>query len=579
MPKERKRVSELKFTKRLCAMMLCIAMSLSSLTFADNGGEAGNRAPDYKNENYSYQYELFMEIFKMYAETHLYEFTEEELTEAFVMKLLHDYPELFKLFVNTMLGTMDEYSDYYEIGTGIAASKATTGYGISLGDETGYEARKHGRTEPGVYVTGVLYNSNVLKAGIRVGDRLVSVEGIPVDGITAEAALWLVRMLPFVAKEEFDKDGNSLGIPNEPEFIIDEETGIKTYPLHMVFERDGETFEVALTKGKMLASEITYDAPADKNYSYIAITSFQGETVVQDFKAALQSAEADGRKNLIIDLRGNGGGVLDYAREMADMLVTGEDKVMFYLNSRSMESPEAVIAEPDGFEFDKITLIVDEYSASASELFAMILQYHCKALLVGKNTYGKAVGQSAYELITGDMFTITTFEMLTPELESYNGVGLAPDAEIGICLKKYEFPEGLEIFNYINYKEMSQGVESETVLGFEKRMYMLGYLRLEKVDGIYDESTTAAINAMRLYLDKEPTGLLDDKDVEHITLEINRLKNYFYTYDSQLEVAEISFSSASQARRLAKELENASKKVEEQKAAYEEEAKRQAMEE
>lgn len=558
--------------------MLCISVCLSSLAFAQGGeGYYAGSAPDYEEEYSSYQYDLFMEIFKMYSETHLYEFTEEELTEAFVMKLLHDYPELFKLFVNTMLGTMDGYSSYYETGTGIAAGKSTIGYGIALGDETSYEARKMGLTEPGIYVTQVLYNSNALKAGIKVGDRLVSVEGISTEGITPDAALGLVRMLPYVKEEAFDENGNSLGIPDEPEFIVDETTGKKSYPLHLTLERNGKTYDVSLTKGEMLASNITYDAQEDKSYAYIGISSFQGDTVVQDFKAALQSAESDGRKNLIIDLRGNGGGVLDYAKEMADMLVTGKDKVLFYINSRGVDEPEAVLSDDEGYEFDKITLIVDEYTASASELFAMILQYYCDAKLVGKTTYGKGVGQSAYEFATGDMFTITTFEMLTPDLESYNGVGLIPDAEIKTCLKKYTFPESLEIFNYINYKEISEGTQSDTVLGLEKRLYMLGYLRLEKVDGIYDKSTTSAINSMKLYRTKEPTGLLDDEDVERITLEINNLKNYYYEYDSQIEVAEMSFSSLSQAKRRAKELENASKKVEQHKAEYLEEARKEAM--
>lgn len=556
--------------KRICASVLALVMCTYAALAAQTQPAAGSYegvytgyTPDYEKQYQNYYYSLFNEIKKLYGETHLYEFSEEQLTEAFLMKLTKENPGLIKLFINTLLGTMDKYSAYYEVGMGINSDGSTGGYGIGIGDETSYAVRSLGCNTPGVYVTSVIEGSNALAAGVRAGDRIVSVEGIPVEGLTPDAVLYLVKRLPYVEKEVFDENGVSLGIPGEPEYVLDEISGQKQYLLHMTLARGNETFDIALTKGRMFPSSINFEIPDKKDYAYLQITDFTGQNVVRDFRAALEEAKKKKVYNLIIDLRDNTGGVMDFAVEMANMLISEKDRLLFYINSRNHTEPEAVYSTGGGMTFDKITVLCNENSASASELFAMILRQHCSAILVGKTTYGKAVGQETYSMASGDMFSITTFEMLTPTKDSYNEVGLVPDVEIKQCLAKYEFPTDLETFNYINYKEMSEGTQSDTVKGFERRMAMFGFLRPEYADGVYDSATTAVINALRLYMGKAPTGLLDDGDVEFVTLIINKYKNRYYTYDSQLECAEMTFLSRSQARRRAKELERESDRVQE----------------
>ncbi len=564
--------------KRICASVLALLLCASGASAAvitqtdfGKGAEVGVYAgysPDYEKMYSGYYYNLFNEIKKLYVDTHLYEFSEEQLTEAFLMKLMKENPDLMKLFINTLLGTMDRYSAYYEVGMGINSDGSVGGYGIGIGDETSYTARKLGHKTPGIYVTQVIAESAALAAGIKPGDRLVAVEGISTEGLTTDAVLYLVKWLPFVEKEAFDENGVSLGIPNEPEFVLDQVTGKKKYILHLKFERDGEIFEVGLVKGTMLPSSINFEIPYGKNYGYLQITDFTGQNVVADFKRALDTAKDERVHDLIIDLRGNGGGVMEYATEMANMLISEKDRLLFYINSRDHDTPEAVYSTGGGMTFDKITVLCDEYTASASELFAMVLKYNCAAILVGKTTYGKAVGQETYSMANGDMFSITSFELLTPTKDSYNEIGLVPDVEINTCIKRLEFPEALETFNYINYKEMTLGTQSDTVLGFERRMVLFGFMRPEYADGIYDEATTSVINALRLYSGKEPNGQLDDGDVAYLTLVINKYKNYYYTYDSQLECAEMTFLSRSQGKRRAKELERESEKVEAEYLAY-----------
>lgn len=536
--------------------------------------------PDYKKQYDSYQYGLFKDILKLYTESHLYEFTEEQVTEAFLMKLFRENPILMKQYIDILLGTMDEYSAYYEAGMGLASDGSGLAYGITLSDEKHYVVKDMGLSEKGTYITGVTEGSNAALAGLSAGDRILSVEGIPLEALTYDAATTLIRFLPYVEDEVFDENGVSLGIPNEPEHIVDELTGKKSYILHMTLERpDGTQYEAKLTKSRVIPSNIGVTIPEGKSYAYISIASFIGDKTVEDFDKALSTAIEKKRDNLIIDLRDNGGGALDNAIRMANLLISEEGRTLFYLNARDKDTLTAVKSIGGGRTFEKITVMVNGNSASASELLAMILSFQCGATIVGSTTYGKAVGQNSFSFVGGDMFTITTFEILDPLKKSYHQKGLTPDVEIAPGLRKYEFPEGLPVFNYINYKELSEGIESETALGLEKRLVLLGILREEYADGVYDTNTTAAIKALRTDFQKTPEALLDDDDVANITNLINGLKNRYYYNDDELEVAEMTFSSRSQAKRRAKELTKIDEQAREQKAKEEKEFLEQAKKE
>lgn len=542
--------------------------------------------PDYSGYN-SAQYELFMDILKLYTDTHLYEFTEGQAAEAFIMKLLRENPELMNLFLDTLLTTMDPYSGYYEAGTGLASDGSSKGYGIRFASEENGSIKSMGLTAPGLYVIEVVNGSPAQQAGIMVGDRIVSVEGLPLDGLTLDGASYLLKNLPYVADEEFDAEGNSLGIPNEPEFIItNEETGKKEYPIHLDIERNGEIIPVKMLKGRVRYSDVSYERSPDKTYSYIQVTSFSSDSVVKDFASAIEKAKKESNGNLLIDLRDNTGGSVEAAIDMINMLIEEKDRVILYYNSRNHTEPEPIYSEGTGYTFEKITILVNEYSASASELFAMALSYNCGAIIVGTPTFGKGVGQQGYTFANGDMFTITSLEILDPLKRSYHNIGLTPDVEIDVLMTKYDFPENVGELMFIPtgsipnedptaeegaelpIMEIKVGDESENILALEKRLNILGFLRESFVDGKADENTLAAVKSYEVYIYGEPAGTLDEREVKLINSMSEKYKNHYYYYDSQMEVAKMSFSSRSQAKRKAKELNTEASRVQKEYEAY-----------
>ena len=245
--------------------------------------------------------------------------------------------------------------------------------------------------------------------------------------------------------------------------------------------------------------------------------------------------------------------------DMAELFVDN-GTTMCYYNDKNSEEPRAVISDTDKIEFDSISVLINEYTASAAELMASILKNCAGASLVGHKTYGKAIGQTVYNLQGGAYFTITTYEVLDKDQNSYNEIGLTPDLVLENVEMLYVLPK-LEIFNHINYKEIIGGIYSEPCLALEKRLEILGFLKGEQVDGIWNNYTSLAVYILQTtYFNAKGTGSLDDKTVSLITDLINECKDDTYLEDSQLDCALLYHSSFDQAKRLIKEKERLAKK-------------------
>ena len=137
---------------------------------------------------------------------------------------------------------------------------------------------------------------------------------------------------------------------------------------------------------------------------------------------------------------------------------------------------------------------------------------------------------------------------------------------------RYDFPEEMRdmTLTYEDYLAIVPGEHSEGALVLEKYLSLLGYLDGDYADGIFDENTTKAINGFLLLDRRVADGVLTEDDINELSETVNSLKAYFYTPDTQFMVAKMYFSSASQAKRLTKELYTAAKKAANEKKEIEE---------
>ena len=480
-------------------------------------------------------YKVFIDIMKLYAEEHLYDFTEEELMYKFFYDIIATHPEMYELMLNTLLRTMDPYSAYHPKNSGyLSLESDSAGYGITVAD-----------TKNGILIEKVLKESEAEKAGILPGDIITGIFGYDTTMLPWYAVSMLLKR-PYVYISEKDEDKK---YPDyNPEILL-------------TVNRGGETLNFTLKKGVMINDELTssYKERDGQQIAYIAVSSFVAEDLAERFKAEIERFKSDGYTKLVIDLRNNGGGSLGLATDMAELFVDN-GTTMCYYNDKNTDEPIAVISDTEKVEFDSISVLVNEYTASAAELMANILKNCAGAVLVGHTTYGKAIGQSVYNLYGGASFTITTYEVLDVNKNSYNGIGLEPDLALENVEMLYKLPE-LGVFNHINYKEIIFGAFSDPCLALEKRLEVLGLLKNEMVDGIWDNYTSLSVYILqKTYFTNHSTAYLDDRTVTLITDLVNNCKDDTYFEDSQLDCALLYHSAFDQAKRLIKEKEKLAKK-------------------
>ncbi len=190
------------------------------------------------------------------------------------------------------------------------------------------------------------------------------------------------------------------------------------------FEIERKNIKVNPVEGKVL----------ENNIGYIQFSSFD-ETTAEDFKAKYQELESKGIKSLIIDLRNNGGGLVDQATDIADLVIEKGKDLLYEVNKDGQE--QVVKSELDPIINMPIVILVNENTASASEILAGALKDYEKATIVGTTTYGKGVIQQILTLNDGSGLKITTEEYQTPNHNKIHEVGIEPNVKV-------ELPEELQ---------------------------------------------------------------------------------------------------------------------------------------
>ena len=164
------------------------------------------------------------------------------------------------------------------------------------------------------------------------------------------------------------------------------------------------------------------------DYGYIGITMFDEETG-KDFKKVLQELTDEGVKGIVLDMRGNPGGVVDAAYEIGDAILP---KTSFVTLKNNKGEVIEDYKTDDKYNDIKMVVLVNEGSASASEILAGAISDLGRAKIVGKKTYGKGVVQNVIALPEGDGLKLTTSEYFTPSGDSINKLGVEPDVEVDL---------------------------------------------------------------------------------------------------------------------------------------------------
>lgn len=194
---------------------------------------------------------------------------------------------------------------------------------------------------------------------------------------------------------------------------------------------DAEEIKVTATRRKIEAQTVTYEMKEHK-IGYIDVMEFDTVTADQ-YEKALEDLESQGMQGLIVDLRSNPGGSLDTVVEMLDRMLP--EGTLVTVNTKAGE--EEVYKSDEEHQFNKpLVVLVNGYSASASEIYAGTIQDYGIGTIVGTQTYGKGVVQQLFDLKDGSSLKLTIAEYLISGEKSINGVGVIPDVEV-----EYEYDE------------------------------------------------------------------------------------------------------------------------------------------
>lgn len=204
------------------------------------------------------------------------------------------------------------------------------------------------------------------------------------------------------------------GVKMQNSDIVKRLRGPKGTEVNVKILRNGKSelmdFRIIRDKIPIYSVDATY--MIDKEIGYIKINNF-GSTTVDEFKKSLATLQKKGMKHLILSLQGNGGGYLNAAIQLSDEFLD-RNKLIVYTQGLNQPKSVAESTAIGKFETGKLIVLIDEYSASASEIVSGAVQDWDRGIIVGRRSFGKGLVQRQFPLIDGSMMRLTTARYYTP---------------------------------------------------------------------------------------------------------------------------------------------------------------------
>ena len=353
-------------------------------------------------------------------------------------------------------------------------------------------------------ITRVFKDSPAEKAGILPGDIMVGIDDVLIDDL------------------------------DEDQDIKDYILGERGTHVSIIVNRLGEELTFDVVRDSINA--LTWGEMVDDQTAYLEIASF-GSSLRQATELYLHEFKANKAKNLIIDFRDNGGGYLEAINELSKLFFK-EGTTIYFEKFTDGKEIEYVLDKNDSeiYEFDNIVVLVNENTASASEVFALALRENLGATIVGNTTFGKGTVQTQVQDGVDSSFLKYTFaKWYSPNMENIHKVGINPDELVKLSDIFYAKYVVLDEGESIKYDQVHDGVSY-----VQKGLKFLGHHK-GRTDGYYDKNTEKAL------LDfKDESGLAHDSTIDQETIKSvysavikewsHNRKNHDVQYHKALEV-------------------------------------------
>ena len=313
----------------------------------------------------------------------------------------------------------------------------------------------------------VFKSSPAERAGLQAGDIIAYIDGEQVEGMTTQD-------------------------------IKDRVLGVEGTIVTLTIERGSETFDVDVIRGVVNSTVFAY---RENDCIVMELNSF-GETTADECERYLQ--EFSEYKKIIIDLRNDSGGYQTAVRDISGLFI-GPNEV--YLRQKGIDGNETADRTPSDikkYDFDKIVVLTSEDTASAAEVFAIVLRERCdNVTIVGKTTYGKGVIQTNRLLSNGGVLKITTYYWYSPNGVSINKEGVHPDIEVDMPEIYYQYYYDMAEDETYEYDSIGEPVKIVQLA--------LSYLDydVDRTDGYFSKSLEEALIAYQSENGLDPDGILN----------------------------------------------------------------------
>ena len=304
-------------------------------------------------------------------------------------------------------GLDDEYSEYITKEEMKEYMEETNGKYVGIGVYISNNTQTNQ-----IVVLMPMKGSPAEEAGMKSGDIITKIDGVEYKG------------------EDLSKASNALK--------QEEGTKVKVEIL-----RDNQTIELEIERKTIKINHVESDV-INNSIGYIQISTFD-DGCYDEFKQKIDELKTKNIKSLIIDLRNNGGGIVEEAINIADLFTTKNSTLLITTGKNTEE--EITKAKKDKEIDMPIVILVNENTSSASEILTAAIKENCdKVTIVGKTTFGKGVIQTIFTLTDGSGLKLTTNEYYTPKRNKINKIGIKPDIEV-------DFPENESVYSIEKQKD------------------------------------------------------------------------------------------------------------------------------
>jgi len=301
---------------------------------------------------------------------------QDALVEGAIKGMVNSVGDPYTVFFNA-----EEYEDFNDDGQG-----NYVGIGVIVGIK-----------EDRIVVITPFEGSPAFKAGLRSGDFITKVEGVEYKGTDLDKAVSVIK-------------------------------GEEGQPVTITIMRDGIEEDVTIVRASITMVNVESEM-LEGDIAHVTMLQFSNDTAKQ-VREAMEDLKSQGAKGYILDLRGNPGGFLDEAVDVASLFV-GKDKTILYTLDKYDQKKEYRSKGGD-FIGEPLVVLIDEGSASASEVVSGALKDYGAATLVGQKSFGKGIVQMVFEVGDNEGVKVTVSSYYSPNGINIHGEGIVPDVEVQI---------------------------------------------------------------------------------------------------------------------------------------------------